>query len=477
MLSEQEQLDIALALSLEEPATPPRPPPSRLAPRVSPEALRPAVRRPCSNLQQSVLEPWALDLPDKMDGKTLRSRSDTNLRNVNGTKMVRAGSNAKGKRELCHRLPNEVLTECYNTTEDLRIKQDIVKFNMSTDNIRRSGHNGDHTEMEKGLKSGDYYAKDFNRKQQQIERALENLHQYDDYSDKGVTHILRTLKEFGPGYNRIVAELDKRKYSSNKDAKDLIQAARDEQDSSDTKQIQQKSQADSTENQVRRTRKDGKPDMRFSANKTLDEDAKLARRLHDEERVEAMPRGTRKDGKLDMRFSANKTLIEDAKLARRLQDEDRVEAMPRGVRKDGKPDMRFGGNRSSNPKPQIRPSGGGARLRNDGQPDMRFAANRVDSAPARHMGPLRGDGQPDMRYRANRQAAVSPMRSSPSQARPPQRMAMAPPFMMGGMGMGGGGGMGMGGGMSGGGTSGGGRCQNGSLDMRFACNRGQSKYG
>jgi hypothetical protein len=437
MLSEQEQLDIALALSLEEPATPPRPPPSRLAPRVSPEAWRPAVRG--SNLQQSVLEPWALDLPDKVNGQKLRSLSDTNQRNVNETKMVRAGFNAKGKRQLCHRLPNEVLKECYNTTEDLRIKQDIVKFNMSTDNIRRSGHNDDHTRMEKGLKSGDYYATDFNQKQQQIERALENLTQYDDYSDKGVTHILRTLKEFGPGYNRIVAELDKRKYSSNKDAKDLIQAARDEQDSSsDTKQIQQKTQADSTENQVRRTRKDGKPDMRFSANKTLDEDAKLARRL---------------------------------------QDEDRVEAMPRGVRKDGKPDMRFGGNRSSNPKPQIRPNGGGARLRNDGQPDMRFAANRVDSAPARHMGPLRGDGQPDMRYRANCQAAVSPMRSSPSQARPPQRMAMAPPFMMGGMGMGGGGGHGMGGGMTGGGASRGGRCQNGSLDMRFACNRGQSKWG
>jgi hypothetical protein len=228
---------------------------------------------------------------------------------------------------------------------------------------------------------------------------------------------------------------------------------------------------------LRGVRKDGKPDMRFSANKTLDEDAKLARRLQDEDRVEAMLRGVRKDGKPDMRFSANKTLDEDAKLARRLQDEARVEAMPRGVRKDGKPDMRFGGNRSSNPKPQIRPSGGGARLRNDGQPDMRFAANRVDSAPARHMGPLRGDGQPDMRYRANCQAAVSPMRSSPSQARSPQRMAMAPPFMMGGMGMGGGGGMGLGGGMSGGGTSGGGRCQNGSLDMRFACNRGQSKWG
>jgi hypothetical protein len=88
---------------------------------------------------------------------------------------------------------------------------------------------------------------------------------------------------------------------------------------------------------------------------------------------------------------------------------------------------------------------------------------------------LRKDGTPDMRTTLGKALAASPEYKTPSHC-VSQGGGLGGLGGLGGFGCGGGG---FGGGWSSGGGGGGGgpRCNNGSLDMRFAANRGMSKYG
>ena len=65
------------------------------------------------------------DLPDQVDGTKLRSLSKTKARSANLVDDVDFDD-----QELCHKVPNHILTLAYNTTSDPVIKSDMVKQNF-----------------------------------------------------------------------------------------------------------------------------------------------------------------------------------------------------------------------------------------------------------------------------------------------------------------------------------------------------------
>ena len=72
----------------------------------------------------------------------------------------------------CHRPPNEILVSAYNTTTDFRIKNDIVAFNYSKDNIISSTHNKQHSVVEASMKANKRDNAATNKKGEQMCTAL-----------------------------------------------------------------------------------------------------------------------------------------------------------------------------------------------------------------------------------------------------------------------------------------------------------------
>ena len=96
------------------------------------------------------------DLPMLLDGAKLRQLSDTKKRAVR-----HCNQNLRSDQQKCHRVPNSILVNAYNETDDFRIKEEIVKFNYSHDNVFAGRNNKSHTRMEiafkKGTASGTFY--------------------------------------------------------------------------------------------------------------------------------------------------------------------------------------------------------------------------------------------------------------------------------------------------------------------------------
>jgi HrpA-like RNA helicase len=156
---------------------------------------------------------------------------------------------------VSHRIPAEVLIDAYNSTGDLLLKQSLVQFNYSKDNTFSSFHNTHgslkhkpgvtaqnvhkhalHTKMEISMKKGQYKGRDatyddYVQKQGQIVTSLRNATKYSgsgDYACNMVAHLLGTLSGSGPGYKKMVAELDTRSFATDHKAKDIILLARQE---------------------------------------------------------------------------------------------------------------------------------------------------------------------------------------------------------------------------------------------------------
>ena len=184
-LSEDEQLHLALALSASEAATP-------LAP------------------------------PAVITGPKLRQLSET--QKWGGPRRV--GPNTRSDQNKCHRIENATLVRAYNSTTDDTIKLEIIKLNMSKDNAFHGENNSSHTAMEQAFRGGTANSEQYNRKADMLLTAISNLDYYkDDYSEKTVVHILKTLKAESPTYNEVVARLDKRSFHT-PDIKDVIDEAR-----------------------------------------------------------------------------------------------------------------------------------------------------------------------------------------------------------------------------------------------------------
>ena len=146
------------------------------------------------------------DLPDQVDGTKLRSLSKTKARSANLVDDVDFDD-----QELCHKVPNHILTLAYNTTSDPVIKSDIVKFNYSSDNIIKSTKNKDHSEIEMKFKNDDKVATaDYNWKANSMATALEKMLKFDDYSFECVAHILSTMSTVSDNYLEFVGSLDLR---------------------------------------------------------------------------------------------------------------------------------------------------------------------------------------------------------------------------------------------------------------------------
>eukprot|EP00954_Amorphochlora_amoebiformis_P029391 1393097-Amorphochlora_amoeboformis.AAC.1 len=160
---------------------------------------------------------WKDQLPKEVTGQKLRALSKTHLRSA---KL--AVNKSEGK-NLCHKVPNSILTTAYNNTNDKRIKCDIVQFNYSTDNVFSSKKNTEHTEMEKRLRSDKYTQRDLNRKGGSILVAMEKMHC--KYTVKTTAHVMKTIVNSGSGYCSVVASADMRIFNSSA-VQTVIESAR-----------------------------------------------------------------------------------------------------------------------------------------------------------------------------------------------------------------------------------------------------------
>jgi len=162
-------------------------------------------------------------VPEKVDSsKQFRQLSDTKCRSAN-----KKGDATYDDQQRCHRIPNEVLADVYNQTDDAIVKEQLLSFACSTDNMFNSTHNEDHSRMERGFMNGEISQSDFNQKSSIMETGLKNLmnSEHKDYSSKTVATILSCMSNMSPDYKDFVANLDKRVFRDPQ-VKEVIDSAR-----------------------------------------------------------------------------------------------------------------------------------------------------------------------------------------------------------------------------------------------------------
>jgi len=161
------------------------------------------------------------NLPQTVTGPKLRQLSKTKMRSANLVRRVDYDD-----QKLAHKVPNEVLKEAYNSTDDICIKNDIVAFNYSSDNIFRSQNNNDHTRMERGFLSNKVSANDYESKAQMMDNALYKLSQQEYCADKSIAWILKAMAKMSVTYREFVGSLKKTSYNAAQVKKAIDQARR-----------------------------------------------------------------------------------------------------------------------------------------------------------------------------------------------------------------------------------------------------------
>jgi len=322
---EEEQLHLALALSASEAALPPPPAP-----------------------------------PATLNGAELRQLSET--QKWGGPRRV--GPNTRSDQNKCHRIENATLVKAYNSTTDDAIKREIIKFNLSKDNAFHGVNNEDHTTMERAFRSAGKgpTATQHSRKADMLLTAISNLNYYkEDYSEKTVVHILKTLKNESPVYNEIIADLKKSSFSTPA-IKAVIDEARQE-----------------NENEKHRP-SNAKPSRAASAEEEEGEK---------ERRSEAAKKGwgTRR------RNEAAASRAAEAEAATRCRNEARAAAASRAAAAEAEAATR----RRS--EAAMR----GWETRRQNQPVVNsYTGSSLHTFSGVSGGPTKADGTPDMRYKVNR---------------------------------------------------------------------------
>lgn len=148
-------------------------------------------------------------LPNTVTGTQLRYLSSAKSRSHCLVKT-------RPSRERCHRVPNSLLTKAYNSTSNYAIKEDIVAFNYSSDNMFNGKNNGDHSRMERGFISGNISAQDFQRKSNMLTTALTRFFNSAKYSLDSFCHILHIMLAQSPTYRHFVSKLDLRVFNDDR---------------------------------------------------------------------------------------------------------------------------------------------------------------------------------------------------------------------------------------------------------------------
>jgi len=285
------------------------------------------------------------------------------------------GPNTRSDQNKCHRIENATLVKAYNSTTDDAIKREIIKFNLSKDNAFHGVNNEDHTTMERAFRSAGKgpTATQHSRKADMLLTAISNLNYYkEDYSEKTVVHILKTLKNESPVYNEIIADLKKSSFSTPA-IKAVIDEARQE-----------------NENEKHRP-SNAKPSRAASAEEEEEEK---------ERRSEAAKKGweTRRRNEAAAENQAraaatSRAVAAEAEAATRRRNEARAAAASRAAAAEAEAATR----RRS--EAAMR----GWETRRQNQPVVNsYTGSSLHTFSGVSGGPTKADGTPDMRYKVNR---------------------------------------------------------------------------
>lgn len=183
----------------------------------------PVEQCPPSKMERAIAD----DLPQHLAHEKFRALSCTKKRSPDLHRFFADRELQWDDQELCHKFQNAFLADCYNSTCDPEVKRGLLAFACSKHNVFASTHNDDHSRMEKGFKSGQITATDYNQKAEMLTTGLYAMVQSGAYPDKVVEHVVREMVEHPGGvYCRVAAELDARNFPK---MKQLIMAARQKQ--------------------------------------------------------------------------------------------------------------------------------------------------------------------------------------------------------------------------------------------------------
>eukprot|EP00949_MAST-11_sp_MAST-11-sp1_P004818 g4818.t1 len=108
----------------------------------------------------------------------------------------------------CHRVPNIILYHAYKSTANIKIKEEILKFNFSEENIEwgSAEENTKHSRMEKAFERNAATVGEFNEEKTRLKKALSGMVLSSNYSRETLHHVLRTLAGVSLTYAYVVEE-------------------------------------------------------------------------------------------------------------------------------------------------------------------------------------------------------------------------------------------------------------------------------
>jgi hypothetical protein len=344
-----------------------------------------------------------------------------------------SGQQFQPKYQICHRIPNEILTKAYNKSSSQEEKELILAFSYSKLNCYPSQENYHHTNQEATLQ-GKTWNPDPEKlkpggiqkynKMKTIKTSIKNLlslskGENGETAKSVIGEILDALASSSgaerASYKSLVAKLDKRNFRGLEDAKLIIDKARNE--------MSAKRNSDGLKN-------DGTPDLRTNVGKSLQSaiTAPAAAASMPSPPVAATQsrseRGLKNDGTPDLRTNVGKSLqsVITAPAAAASMPSPPVAATQsrseRGLKNDGTPDLRTNVGKSlqsaitapaaaaSMPSPPVvaTQSRSERGLKNDGTPDLRTNVGKsLQSALSQQLERVRQQEQERQRERERQQ--------------------------------------------------------------------------
>jgi hypothetical protein len=144
----------------------------------------------------------------------------------------------RSDQQRCHRIPNKILVDAYNTTSSQQIKKEIIAFNYSKLNMFAGAHNDDHSAMERDFDTDmdSITMNAFKRKSDMMQTALSAATACNEYSDDFFCHLMETMSCSSEVYFHFVRSLDQRQFKAYPKTKQTIKDARDVNENADEKQ-------------------------------------------------------------------------------------------------------------------------------------------------------------------------------------------------------------------------------------------------
>ena len=172
----------------------------------------------------------AVVLPDTVGSKAFRAMT-VSAKYTSGPgvpQLVKdgAGFTKNGeKRQLCHKIPNKELAQAYNATADPAVKQMLVDFSYSSENIDPSKNNADHSRREAGMRKGSILKNDFNKAAERWHVGLTRLKNMGPVGTKAAEAVLAVSSDSGSAANKKFIASEKKSSYTNPKMKALIDEA------------------------------------------------------------------------------------------------------------------------------------------------------------------------------------------------------------------------------------------------------------